>query len=357
MCKRKVLLIAALGLLFGPVVASAATVDCGTDGSADVVQTAVSAIGSTPGTLTVTGTCVGDLALRRTDRLTITGLSLTGNLNIDSSVLTSFPNLRLTGGLFIRNSRRMTFSNTVMAGTIQVTTGSAVSFSTLTQSAWTDSSGTVNLGFNCVSQSECTLDGFTLSGATGQQYTGITAGSGSRLNVYAGTISGFDVGVWVWNNSTAFLTPICGNLNIQSNAATGVYVLDAGMVKIESPTLATTGCAGQVSLTNNGGYGVWAEGGGNAYLYGVAIGGNSIDGVRVTNGSTARIRSSTIGAASSSGRSVRLKSQAHLYFDEHENGPAASSTLAGPVCVTGNSTVDTDNSATVVNVTTTCSSP
>jgi hypothetical protein len=216
------------------------------------------------------------------------------------------------------------------------------------------------LGFNCVSQSECTLDGFTVSGptsSTGVQTAAITAGSGARLNVYAGTISSFDVGVWVWNNATAFLTPTCGNLNIQSNRATGVYVLDSGMVKIESPTLATTGCDGQVSLTNNGRYGVWAEGGGNAYLYKVAISGHSVDSVRVTNGSTARIRSSTLAAASSSARSVRLKSQAHLYFDEGDNGPTASSTLAGPVCITGNSTVDTDNSATVVNVTTTCSSP
>jgi hypothetical protein len=194
------------------------------------------------------------------------------------------------------------------------------------------------------------------SGTSGLQTAAITAGSGARLNVYAGTISGFDVGVWVWNNATAFLTPICGNLQIQSNATAGVYVLDAGMVKIESPTLATTGCTGQVSLTG-GRYGVWAEGGGNAYLYGVAISGQSNDGVRVTNGSTARIRSSTISAASASGRSARLKSQAHLYFDEGSNGPAASSTLAGPVCITGNSTVDTDGSATVVNVTTTCSSP
>jgi hypothetical protein len=51
-----------------------------------------------------------------------------------------------------------------------------------------------------------------------------------------------------------------------------------------------------------------------------------------------------------------VKAQAHLYFDELDNGPAASSTLAGPVCLTGNSSVDTDNSASVVNVTTICSS-
>jgi len=69
--------------------------------------------------------------------------------------------------------------------------------------------------------------------------------------------------------------------------------------------------------------------------------------------SMARIRSSSIGAAAS-GRSAMVKSQAHLYFDELENGPNASSSLAGTVCVTGNSTVDTDNSSTVLNVVTTC---
>ena len=47
-------------------------------------------------------------------------------------------------------------------------------------------------------------------------------------------------------------------------------------------------------------------------------------------------------------------SQAHLYFDEQNNGPAASSALAGPVCVTGTSSVDTDNSSTVITATTTC---
>jgi len=125
------------------------------------------------------------------------------------------------------------------------------------------------------------------------------------------------------------------------------------MVKIESPPLATMGCTGLVSLTNNGNYGVWASGGGDAYLYGIAISGHALDGVRVTNGSMARIRSSSIGAAAS-GRSAMVKSQAHLYFDELENGPNASSSLAGTVCVTGNSTVDTDNSSTVLNVVTTC---
>jgi hypothetical protein len=360
MYKRTVLLIAAIsGLSLGPVTALAAnTIDCGTNGSVAVVQNAVNAIGSMPSSLTITGTCEGDLSITRADRLTLTGLSLAGNLYIDSAVLTSFPNLHLTGSMTVRNSRRITFASTVMYGTIQVTTGSAVSFSGLTQAPWTDSSGNLYYGFNCVSQSECTLDNITLSGTSSapSPSVAVLAGSGSRLNVYTGTISGFDIGVQIWNNSTGFVTPLCGNLNIQSNRLAGVYVTDSGMVKIESPTLATTGCTGLVSLTNNGSYGVLADGGGNAYLYGIAISGHSLDGVRVTNGSTARMRSSSVGAASS-GRSATVKSQAHLYFDEQDNGPTASSSLAGTVCVTGNSTVDTDNSSTVLNIVTTCGTP
>jgi hypothetical protein len=360
MYKRTVLLIAAMsGLSLGPVTAWAAnTIDCGTNGSVAVVQNAINAIGSMPSSLTITGTCEGTLNITRADRLTLTGLSLTGYLNIDSAVLTSLPNLRLTGSMFVRNSRRITFTNAVMYGNIQVTTGSAVSFGGLTQAPWTDSSGELSYGFNCVSQSECSLDNFTLSGSGSapSQSVGVLAGSGSRLNVYTGTISGFDIGVQIWNNATGFVTPTCGNLNIQSNRLAGVYVTDSGMVKIESPTLASTGCTGLVSLANNGSYGVLASGGGNAYLSGVAISGHSLDSVRVTNGSTARIRSSSVGAATS-GRSATVKSQAHLYFDEQDNGAAASSSLAGTVCVTGNSTVDTDNSSTVVNVVTTCGTP
>jgi hypothetical protein len=69
------------------------------------------------------------------------------------------------------------------------------------------------------------------------------------------------------------------------------------------------------------------------------------------------VRSSQIDAASGSGRSARVKAQAHLYFDEQEAGPSAGSSLAGPVCVTGSSTVDTDNSSTVVTVVTSCPGP
>lgn len=354
MHKRTVLLMAAV-VLSGPATALAAnTIDCGTNGSVAVVQNAINAIGSVPSSLTITGTCVGNLNVTRADRLTITGLSLSGNLIIESAVLSSFPNLHLSGSLFVRNSRRMTFANTVMSGNIQVTAGSAVNFSGLVQTPLTEN-GETTYGFNCVGQSECSLDDITITGS-GAATPGVAvlAASASRLNVFAGTISGFDIGVQVWHNATAFIMPSCGNLNIQSNRLAGVRVTDSGMVKIESPTLATNGCTGLVSLSNNGNYGVLADGGGNAYLYGVAISGHSLDSVRVTNGSTARIRSSTLGAAAS-GRSATVKSQAHLYFDEQDNGPTASSSLAGTVCVTGNSSLDTDNSSTVLNVPMACS--
>jgi hypothetical protein len=112
-----------------------------------------------------------------------------------------------------------------------------------------------------------------------------------------------------------------------------------------------------VSIANNGRFGVLADGGGNAYLYLTTISGHSIDGIRVQHGSTVRVRSSTVDAASASGRSARVTNQAHLYFDEQGNGPAASSALAGPVCVTGTSSVDTDNSSTVITTTATCGPP
>jgi hypothetical protein len=362
MYKRTILIGAAvLGLSLGTVEASAATtIDCGTNGPTTPLQTALTANGSTPNTFNITGTCVGNLNVLRADRLNVSGLKLIGTLIVDSSTITSFPNLHLTGSLIVRNSRRTTFSNTVMNGQILVSAGAQATFPGLTQAPWTDEDGTVVLGFNCSGQSECSLDNFSLTGpgsSVAGQRVGAAAASASRLNLGAGTISGFGIGVQAWNGAIAFVTPSCGNLNIQSNAVAGVRVTDSGIVKIESPTLATTGCDGLVSVANNGSYGVWASGGGNAYLFGVVISGHSIDGVRVTNGSTARISSTTISASSSSGRSARAKGQAHLYFDEVVNGPAASSSLGGPVCITGNSTVDTDNSATVLNVTTTCSTP
>jgi hypothetical protein len=361
MYKRTVLLVATMsGLSLGSMTASVAdTIDCGTNGSVNVVQNAINAIGSTPSSLAVTGSCDGFLTITRADRLTLTGLSLTGILNIDASVLTSLPDLHLKGMLLVTNSRRIRFTNMVMHGQVQVATGSAVSFGGFTQAPWTDDSGELYYGFNCVGQSDCTLANITISGSGNipTQSIGVLAGSGSRLSVSAGTISGFDIGVQIWNNASGFIgNSSCGNLNIQANRLAGVYVTDSGMVKIDSPTLASTGCTGLVSIADNGSYGVWASGGGNAYLHAIAISGHALDGIRVTNGSTARIRSSSIGAASS-GRSATAKGQAHLYFDEQDNGSTASSSLAGSVCVTGNSTVDTDNSSTVLNVVTTCGTP
>lgn len=149
---------------------------------------------------------------------------------------------------------------------------------------------------------------------------------------------------------------------MQSNLSIGVYSTDGGVVKIEGQSAAdaaASGCSGPtlVSIASNGRYGVLADGGGNAYLYLTSITGHTLDGIRVQHGSTMRLRSSSIDAATASGRSGRVMNQANLFFDEQGNGPAASSTLAGPVCVSGNSSVDTDNSATVVTTVATCASP
>ena len=95
---------------------------------------------------------------------------------------------------------------------------------------------------------------------------------------------------------------------------------------------------------------------GNAYLYDVQISGHSTDGVLVQDGASAKVLSSTIDAASSSGRSARVRAQSILWFDEEQNGPTARSVLHGPVCVTGNSYVDTNNSSTKVNTQQMCGS-
>jgi hypothetical protein len=369
MYKRTILSgVISLGALLGPKIAAATTytVNCGTNGSAAVVQSQVDAVGSTPGnTLAVTGTCVGSVTVSRADRLSVSNLSLTGSLTLDSSVMVSFSGLHLSGDLNLLNTRKATFSGAVVNGPVTVNRGSLGSFSGLTMSSWSDSSGVHDPSFDCIGQSECTVSGLSISGsgtAAGTGAAGLLAASASRLNVYGGTISGFDIGVQVWNNATAFLTPICDDINIQSNLSTGVYTTDGGIAKIEGMSAAdaaASGCVGipHVFIARNGRFGVLADGGGNAYLYLTAISGHSIDGVRVQHGSTVRVRSSTIDAATASGRSARVTSQAHLYFDEQGNGPTASSTLAGPVCVAGTSSVDTDNSSTVIATTATCGSP
>ena len=358
-----------LAALLGPKIAGATSyvLDCGAGGPSSTVQSQVDAIGLSPNnTILVKGSCVGDLRIYRADRLSITRLNLNGNLSVDSSVTVALSNLNLTGGLYVANARGLNVqSATVIRGAIEIIRGSQISFTGLSMSPWSDAGGTSDPVVICSGQSECSFSAATVTGSGtggGTGIAGIVVGSASRLNLYSGTISGFDIGVWVWNSANAFLTPTdCTNLTVQSNLSQGVHVSDGGLVKIEglSPTAAANyGCSAvPVYLTHNGAYGVFADGGGNAYLYRTAIAGHSVDGIRVQHGSAARVRSSTIDAASASGRSARVTGEAHLYFDEQADGPAASSTLAGPVCVTGNSSVDTDNSSTVITTTATCSTP
>jgi hypothetical protein len=361
--------VALLGLGSGPLWAAVYTVNCGSGGSSSLVQTDLSAIGSSaPNTVNVTGTCVGDLYITGANQLTLTGLVMTGNLYIDSSTLLSLGNLQLTGGtLLLTNSRRVAVGAALINGYVNANQGSQISFSTLTMAPWSDSAGQHDPSVTCLAHSQCTFSSLYISGSgtsAGTGSAGVLAASASRLSVYGGTISGFDIGAQVWDNATAFLTPNCANLTIQANLTTGVFVSDGGIAKLEGQSAAdaaASSCSNSgpyhVYISRNGTYGLLADGGGNAYLYQAAISGHAVDGIRVQHGSIVRVRSSTIDAATSSGRSARLKAQAHLYFDEQSNGPTARSTLAGPVCVTGNAAVDTDNSSTVVTVTTSCSLP
>jgi hypothetical protein len=345
------------------VAAATYTANCGTNGSSSIVQNQLAVIGSTPNsTLQVTGTCVGDLVIQRADRLTITGLVVTGDVTLDSSTLTNIISSNFTGFLSVSNSRGTGISNVVVTGEVDLSRGSQVNVRGLTMSSWSDSSGVHEPSLNCIGQSECSFAGLTLTGSgtgRGTGTAGLLAASASRMTVSGANISGFDVGVQVWNNATAFLTPVCSAVVIGSNLTTGVFVTDGGVVKIEGESAAdaaASGCSGpySVGIIGNGNYGVLADGGGNAYLYLTQIQNHAIDGIRIQHGSTVRVRSSSVDAATASGRSARLAFGANLYFDEQLNGPAAGSTVAGPVCVASNSTVDTGNSSTAVNVTNTC---
>jgi hypothetical protein len=61
--------------------------------------------------------------------------------------------------------------------------------------------------------------------------------------------------------------PFCANLSIDSNRSIGVAVRDGGVVKLEGSP-AADGCpAANVIISNNGDYGMLAEGGGLGFLY------------------------------------------------------------------------------------------
>lgn len=336
------------------------TINCGVAGPTTALQTQITSIGSSPGhTINVLGTCVGDVDTSRADRLMISGLSLTGGLTMQAANSLRFPNLTIEGPITLINTRNTTFTNTKIKGDIMLTRGSQASFNTITSGPWTDAAGTHDPAFNCIGQSECTLNWATLSGAGASKTSvGVLAASASRLNFTAGSITGFGTGLQSWNNATAFVTASCDAITIKGNLVQGVAALDSGIVKVfgtSKQDAIDLGCPGPVSveITANGAYGVFADGGGNAYLQYDSISGHKIDELRIQHGSVMRVRSSKIDT-SGTGRSARVKAQAHLYFDEQEAGPAAGSSLTGPVCVTDNATVDTDNSSTLITIVTSC---
>lgn len=101
--------------------AAAYTVACGTGGSASVVQAQLNAIGSSANnTVTVTGTCVGDVQITGANQLSLSGLSLNGALTLDSTVRTSIAGLNLTGSLTTLNARRATFNSVVVNGAVNI---------------------------------------------------------------------------------------------------------------------------------------------------------------------------------------------------------------------------------------------
>jgi hypothetical protein len=367
MYKRLVLAIATvMGLAAGPKAALAAaySVDCGSSGSSSLIQAQLAAMTGSHNTLTVTGTCVGDVGIQGSDYLSIQGLSLTGTLSVQSATHTSIVGLTLYGAFLATDHASLNVSYSTVNGYIQVLHESSATFANMTVAQWVDpASGAGGSGIICLSSSECSFSATTVSGTpSGDPITpsiGIQAASGSRFNFASGRISGFDYGVHVWNNATAFFNPDCNSLSIDSNVSIGVYVRDGGIVKLEglTPDAITAACPGNVLITNNGRYGVLAEGGGAAFLYRAQINGHSLDSVRVQNGSVAKIRSSSIEAATGSRRSARVSSQAHLWFNEEAYGPSAASTLAGPVCIANNSSVDTENSSTQIRTIDRCTGP
>ena len=353
-----------LGWALSPQIAAAGgsyTVACGSGGATSLIQAQLAAIAGTTGnTLTVTGTCAGTLIISDFDQLTVSGLTLTGDLLLTDSRSVNITGLTVTGTVSVGESRDTRFYNTTVTGWIQAIQGSRISFSQLTMNPGTDSSGALAEGFTCAGSSTCSLDGFTLHGTpspTGGT-PGALAASASTLTLGSGTITGFDIGVQAWNHSTALLLPSCANLSVSTNGSIGVYVRDSALVKAQGlgPAAASSSCPGQISIASNGQYGVLAEGAGNAYLYDVQISGHSTDGVLVQDGASAKVLSSTIDAASSTGRSARVRAQSVLWFDEEQNGPTARSVLHGPVCVIGNSYVDTNNSSTQVRTQQMCGS-
>jgi hypothetical protein len=345
-----------------PAAATNYTVDCGSGGALSLVQTQLSAISGRNNTLSVTGTCgSGTLNVTGIDSLLISGLSMQGTLLISAATHLGFTGLNITGTISVSDHSSVNATNTILSGGgIQSIGNSSVTFNTLTLTTTYDpNTTTAGSGILCLQGSDCHFNSTTLSGTSSGDPTspaiGIQVASTARLNFGSGTISGFDYGMHVWNNATALLNPTCGPLSISGNTAIGVYVRDGGVAKIEGlqPPV-TSDCPGNIVIANNGNYGLLAEGGGLGFLYGAQVTGHAIDGVRVQDGSVVKVHSSTIDAATTSGRSAWVKSHSHLWFDEEIFGPTAGSSLAGPVCVTNHSSVDTDNSSTQITTINNC---
>ena len=356
-----------LAALSSPAKAAVYIINCGSGGTSTAVQNQINA--ALKGDIVVvTGTCAaGTVTVSGKDTLSINSLSMQApsNVIVTGSTHISFSGLTLANGtgseILVTDHSSVNATNTVVNGTIMALSNSSVTFSTLTvtQAANSPSGGSA---INCLQSSDCHFSGTTLTGVSSGVSTapniGIDAASASRFNFASGSISGFDWGVHVWNNATAFFNPDCATLSIAGNTAIGVYVRDGGIVKLEGSTPPlTSGCPADVVIANNGSYGLLAEGGGVGFLYRATVSGQAVDNVRVQNNSTVKVRSSTIAAATSTGRSAWVKSQSHLWFNEEIYGPSAGSTLPGPVCITNGSSVDTDNSSTVLTTTASCGQP
>ena len=233
--------VALLGLAAAgsPAMAGSYTVNCGTNGDAALVQNQLAAISGTNNTLVVGGTCVGDVSISNFDNLTIFGLSLTGNLYLRNATRISMQAVTVHGTLDADRTSFTVTSSTVN-GALQLRRNSSGIFGTLSVTQGTDpTTGAAVYGIWCLQGSDCSFTNTFVSGLPSgdpaSPSVGILAATASRLSFGSGAVAGFDIGVKVWNNSTAFLMPDCGNLTIQSNSTAGVHVRDAAHAALWFP--------------------------------------------------------------------------------------------------------------------------
>ena len=348
-----------LAAVCAPVSAATYTAACGAGGDVSIIQNQLAAMTGTNNALAVTGTCVGELSIQGFNGLAITGLSFTGDVFVSASTHVSIAGATIAGSVQSSDHTSLVLQDLTVTGYGQFMKESSVSGTNITFTATAPGAS----GIFCLTGSDCTFSNTTVVGSSSGDPTtpsiGVQIASASRFSFASGRITGFDWGVHVWNHATALFGPSCDNISIDSNHSIGIYVRDGGLVKLEGlpPSDVTSSCPSTVLISNNGSYGLLAEGGGLGALYRATVTSHTTDGVRVQDGSTVKVRSSSIDAATTSGRSARVKSNAHLWFDEETSGPSARSILAGPVCITGDSTVDTDNSSTIVRTTTKCLLP